>query len=96
MFNLTKISWNIFAQKFSYDNWSNGAIRLNYMPLYGHTFHWHSTKDMFGHLNVESSYLCLLISLPSHIYNTTVPSCIYTLCVPICSYVPPLFAFMFV
>ena len=26
------------------------------------------TKDMFVHSNVESSYLCLLISLPYHIY----------------------------
>ena len=46
------------------------------------------TKDMFGHSNVvESSYLCLLISLLSRIYTPSVL---------ICSYIPLIFACMFV
>ena len=54
------------------------------------------TKDLFGHFNVESSYLCLLVSLPSRVYTPTVPSHIYNPSVLICSYVPPIFACMFV
>ena len=30
--NLTQISWNIFARKCSSYDWSNGPIRLQYMP----------------------------------------------------------------
>ena len=37
--NLTKISQNIFTRKCSSDDWSNGPIRLQYMPLVGQTFH---------------------------------------------------------
>ena len=37
--NLTKISQKCFAQKCSSNDWSNGPIRLQYMPLYGQTFH---------------------------------------------------------
>ena len=29
----------MFAQKCSYDDWSNGPIILQYMPLYSQTFH---------------------------------------------------------
>ena len=32
MSNLTKISWNLFAQKCTSYDWSNGTIRLHYMP----------------------------------------------------------------
>ena len=39
MSNLTKISYNIFVQKYSSDDWSNGPIRLQYMPLYGQNFY---------------------------------------------------------
>ena len=28
-----------FSRKYSSDNWSNGPIRLQYMPLIGQTFH---------------------------------------------------------
>ena len=45
------------------------------------------TKYMFGHSNVDSSYLCLLIYLPSRIYTPSVL---------IHSYIPPIFACIFV
>ena len=32
MSNLTKISWNLFEQKYTSYDWSNGPIRLQYMP----------------------------------------------------------------
>ena len=48
------------------------------------------TKDI--HSNVEFSYLCLLISLPSCIYTPTVRSCIYTLSHLIFSFVSPISA----
>ena len=44
------------------------------------------TKYMFVHVNIESSYLCLLVSFFSRMYATTVF---------ICSYVTPIFACMF-
>ena len=34
----------MFAQKCSSGYWSNGPIRLQYMPLYGQTFHIYSTS----------------------------------------------------
>ena len=33
----------MFARKCSYDYWSNGPIILQYIPLYGQTFHPYST-----------------------------------------------------
>ena len=53
------------------------------------------TKDIFGHSDVESSYLCLLVYVPSRVYNPTVPFCIYNPFVIIRPYVPPIFACMF-
>ena len=43
MSNLTKTSYNIFARKCSSNDWSNGPIRLQYMPHYGQNFHPYST-----------------------------------------------------
>ena len=54
------------------------------------------TKDMFGYLNVESSYLCLLVYFPSRIYTLTLSSLIYTPYIIIHSYVPPIFACMII
>ena len=32
-----------FSQKCSYDDWYNGPIRLQYIPIYGHNFHPYNT-----------------------------------------------------
>ena len=41
-----------FAQKCTFDYWSNGTIILKYMPLFGQTFHPYSkylkAEDMLG------------------------------------------------
>ena len=37
-------------------NWSNGPIRLQYMPLYGQTFHQHSIKYMRYKLNEQQYF----------------------------------------
>ena len=39
MLKLTKISWNMFEQKCSSEDWFNEQIKLQYMPLYGQIFH---------------------------------------------------------